>query len=162
MSSSKRDDTIDQIRVAVEQCDTEVDILQAAVEIIDRFSGDFNWTGFYMLRGDILEVGPYIGPVTEHTHIPLHRGICGAAASQKKSIIVDDVRSDSRFLACSTTTRSEIVVPLLDGDQVIGEIDIDSDQPASFTTDDRTMLEQIAAIVVSRLKAIRTIGQSER
>jgi len=102
----------------------------------------------------VLEVGPYIGPVTEHTRIELNEGICGAAASQKKSVIVDDVNADSRFLACSLTTRSEIVVPLMDGQACLGEIDIDSNKPSNFTDDDRRMLEEIAAAVVDRLKQI--------
>lgn len=160
--NDQRAATIAAVRKAIESCEHETDILTAAVRIIDSFSADFNWTGFYMLRGEMLVVGPYVGPVTEHTHIPLNRGICGAAASQKKSIIVDDVRADSRFLACSLTTRSEIVVPLLDGDLVLGEIDIDSDKPSLFTAEDRQMLEQIAADIVTRLKAVRALEISER
>ena len=81
-------------------------------------------------------------------------GICGAAASQKKTVIVDDVLSDSRFLACSIHTRSEIVVPLMDGDECIGEIDIDSNRPNNFTPEDRQMLEQVAVIIVERLRQL--------
>lgn len=107
-----------------------------------------------MLRHGVLEVGPYVGPPTKHTRIELNKGICGAAASQKRSLIVDDVNADPRFLACSLTTRSEIVVPLMDGHACLGEIDIDSDKPSHFTDDDRLMLEEIAAEVVIRLKQI--------
>jgi L-methionine (R)-S-oxide reductase len=145
---------VDDILKAVADKETEKDILKAAVELIDAFSDGFNWTGFYMMRGGVLEVGPYIGPVTEHTRIELNQGICGAAASQKKTVLIDDVNSDPRFLACSLSTRSEIVVPLMDGDNCLGEIDIDSDQPSFFTEDDRLMLESVAEVVVSRLKAV--------
>jgi GAF domain-containing protein len=69
--------------------------------------------------------------------------------------VVDDVNADPRFLACSVTTRSEIVVPLLDGDTVLGEIDIDSNEPGHFTEQDRIMLEAVAQVVVERLKTVR-------
>ncbi len=145
---------VDNIRIAIASHDSETEILQAAAELIDGYSEDFSWTGFYMMREDILEVGPYIGPKTDHLKIELDSGICGAAAYKKESIIVDDVRSDPRFLACSINTRSEIVVPLMDGETCLGEIDIDSDNPHNFSDMDRKMLEQVAEIVVERLKAI--------
>jgi len=154
MMEQKRTKLIDLIKTAIEDKQTEEEILTAAVRLIDGFSDGYNWTGFYMMRGDILEVGPYIGPETPHTRIELNSGICGAAATRKQSIVVDDVNTDPRFLACSVTTRSEIVVPLMDKDRCLGEIDIDSNQPAFFDQQDRLMLEEIAAIVVRRLKDI--------
>ena len=108
-----------------------------------------------MMRGNHLEVGPYVGPETSHTRIELNRGICGAAATQKKSLTVDDVRSDPRFLACSVSTRSELVVPLMDGDTCLGEIDIDSDTPSFFARQDQQMLEAVAKVIVTRLGQIR-------
>jgi GAF domain-containing protein len=152
---AKRQQLVRTVRTAIAGQKTEQEILQKAIELIDAFSADFNWTGFYMMRDGVLEVGPYIGPRTEHTRIELNSGICGAAATQKKSVIVDDVKSDPRFLACSLTTRSEIVVPLMDGQTCLGEIDIDSDKMSNFTDDDRRMLEEIASVVVDRLKQIR-------
>ena len=149
-----RSQLVDNIRIAISEAASEEEILKAAVELIDGFSDGYDWTGFYMMRDKILEVGPYLGPETPHTRIELDKGICGAAASQKKSIIVDNAQADSRFLACSTTTKSEIVVPLFDGDKIVGEIDIDSNQPSYFKEDDRKMLEAIAAVVVSRLKEL--------
>ena len=93
----------------------------------------YTWAGIYVLEGDELVLGPYLGKPSPHTRIPLNRGICGAAASEKATIIVDDVNSDPRYLACSIETKSEIVVPIMRGDKVFGEIDIDSDRPAAFT-----------------------------
>lgn len=153
MDNSRRQ-LVDNVRIAIAQHKAEREILKAAVELIDGYSEDFNWTGIYMLRGSHLEVGPYIGPKTPHTAIELNRGICGAAASEKRSIIVDDVKSDPRFLACSISTRSEIVVPLMDGHRVLGEIDIDSNRPAAFTPADKEMLEAVAGAIVRRLKEI--------
>ncbi|MDH4157153.1 MAG: GAF domain-containing protein [candidate division Zixibacteria bacterium] len=155
MMDDTRKQLIDNIRIAIADKSDEKEIFQAAVELIDGFNEDFNWTGFYVRKGRLLEVGPYIGPETPHKTIELNRGICGAAAVTGRTIIVDDVNSDARFLACSITTKSEIVVPLMDGDNCLGEIDIDSDKPGRFTTQDKAMLEAIAETVVTRLKQIR-------
>jgi len=154
--SDERRQLVDNIRIAIAEEKTEETVLRVAAELIDGFSEGYNWTGFYMMRGDHLEVGPYIGPETEHTKIDLSSGICGAAASQKETVLVDDVKSDERFLACSLTTRSEIVVPLMDGSVCMGEIDIDSDQPAHFGREDKEMLEEVAVLVVERLKEINS------
>jgi len=111
----------------------------------------YTWVGIYLIEGRELVLGPYLGRPSPHTRIPLDRGICGAAASAKATIIVDDVNSDPRYLACSLDTRSEIVVPIMRGDVVLGEIDIDSDRPAAFTTADRALLEDVAAALADRM-----------
>ena len=111
----------------------------------------YTWAGIYLLEGETLVLGPYVGKPSPHTRIPLNRGICGAAASEKQTIIVDDVDCDSRYLACSIETKSEIVVPIMRGDEVLGEIDIDSDTPAAFGAADRTLLERVAAALARRL-----------
>ena len=76
----------------------------------------YNWVGFYMLdeaaKPPVLVLGPFQGAMTPHTRIPLHQGICGAAASTGKTVIVDDVGKDPRYLACSLETKSEIVAPV--------------------------------------------------
>jgi L-methionine (R)-S-oxide reductase len=155
MMDRDRRQLVDNIRSAIAAKRTREEVLRAAVELIAASSDRFDWTGFYMLEGNILVVGPYVGPPTPHTRIELNRGICGAAATQQKTIIVDDVHADSRFLACSITTRSEIVVPLMDGHTCLGEIDIDSNRPSAFTPEDRKMLEAVAEAIVDRLKQIR-------
>jgi GAF domain-containing protein len=155
MNDSNRAQLIDNIRIAVAGQTDETALLKATAELIDGFSEHFNWTGFYLLSKGVLEVGPYIGPETEHTRIEINEGICGAAAAQKKTMVVDNVQADPRFLACSVSTRSEIVVPLMDGDKCLGEIDIDSNQPSYFNSDDQQMLEAIAEMIVTRLKEIR-------
>jgi putative methionine-R-sulfoxide reductase with GAF domain len=104
----------------------------------------YTWVGIYLMDGDHLVLGPFRGKPSPHTRIPLNHGICGAAASQKQTIIVPDVTVDPRFLACSLETRSEIVVPIMDGETCLGEIDIDSDKPDAFDESDRQFLEAVA------------------
>jgi GAF domain-containing protein len=120
------------------------------VELIPARLPYYNWTGFYMLDPDDLEtlvLGPFRGAPTEHVRIPVSRGICGAAVAQNRALIVDDVASDPRYLACSLETKSEIVVPIRVHGAVAGEIDIDSHALAAFSQADREFLEECAAIV---------------
>ena len=110
----------------------------------------YNWVGFYMLAPDdpnLLVLGPYMGAQTPHKRIPLNQGICGAAAATGKTIVVDDVNADPRYLACSLETRSEIVAPVYARGRVVGELDIDSHKLAAFQAADRVLVERCAAIV---------------
>jgi L-methionine (R)-S-oxide reductase len=125
--------------------------MQAAVERLKAELPHYTWVGIYLLEGQELVLGPFVGKPSPHTRIPLNRGICGAAASQQQTIIVDDVKSDPRYLACSLETKSEIVVPIMRDGQVLGEIDIDSDRPAAFGTPDRILLEKVAQALADRL-----------
>jgi GAF domain-containing protein len=108
----------------------------------------YSWVGIYLVEGDDLVLGPWKGPeATEHVRIPVGEGICGAAAASGQTEVVDDVNADPRYLACFPSTRSEIVVPIAYEGQVVGEIDIDSDQPAAFGEDDRAFLERVAQLI---------------
>lgn len=127
---------------------------ERAVALLKSRRPAYTWVGIYLLEGDTLVLGPYLGKPSPHTRIPLGRGICGAAAAEKATIIVDDVNADPRYLACSIETMSEIVVPILAADgAVLGEIDIDSDARAAFTAEDRTLLERVAADLAARWRA---------
>jgi L-methionine (R)-S-oxide reductase len=126
-------------------------IVRAAAE---RFL-HFSWTGFYMLDPtdhEMLVLGPFVGDPTPHVRIPVTQGICGAAVASGKTVIVDDVGSDPRYLSCSIATKSEIVVPIYANGTVVGEIDIDSHDPAAFKEDDHVFLEEVARIVGSYIE----------
>ncbi len=118
----------------------------------------FNWVGFYMTEKGLpgeeptLVLGPYVGAVTTHTRIRMNQGICGAAASTGQTVVVDDVNSDPRYLACSIETKSEIVAPVFVKGGVVGELDIDSHTPAAFTEDDRKLVEHCAKLVGTYLE----------
>jgi GAF domain-containing protein len=126
-------------------------LLAEVVSLLHRERPHYHWVGVYLLVGGELVLGPYVGKPTIHTRIPLHQGICGAAASTGQTLIVDDVNADPRYLACSLETRSEIVVPIQHQGRVLGEIDIDSDQPAAFTPHDRDLLEAVAALLAEKI-----------
>ena len=96
---------------------------------------------------ETLVLGPFIGDPTPHVRIPVTQGICGAAISLGRTVIVDDVNADPRYLSCSIKTKSEIVVPIYVRERIVGEIDIDSHTSAAFTDIDRVFLEQVAGIV---------------
>jgi L-methionine (R)-S-oxide reductase len=125
-------------------------LMKSIVALLHEKVTRYNWVGFYMLEregGDTLVLGPFKGTMTPHTRIPLNQGICGAAASSRKTIVVDDVNSDSRYLACSLETKSEIVVPVFVRGKVVGELDIDSHFLAAFGPDDRKLCEHAATLV---------------
>ena len=124
--------------------------MRNAVERLKAERPHYTWVGIYLLEGEELVLVPYLGKPSPHTRIPLNRGICGAAASQQQTIIVDDVNSDPRYLACSLETKSEIVVPIMRDDRVLGEIDIDSDRLSAFGSDDRALLETVAQALAER------------
>jgi L-methionine (R)-S-oxide reductase len=108
----------------------------------------YTWVGIYWLKGDTLTLGPWSGPEeTEHKKISIKEGVCGAAVRENQTVIVDDVQSDPRYLACFLDTRSEIVVPIRAKNKIIGEIDIDSTTPAAFTAEDRQFLEALAEYI---------------
>ncbi len=129
--------------------------MERTVRLLKDALADYTWVGIYLLEDDELVLGPFLGRPSPHTRIPLGRGICGAAATQKATIMVDDVNADPRYLACSLETRSEIVVPIMRGDRVFGEIDIDSDRPAAFGPRDRALLETVAGMLAEKLGAGR-------
>jgi GAF domain-containing protein len=141
-------DALNLVRQAVAEAPGPDAAAQRAVEELHERFPHYDWIGIYWVEGADLVLGPWIGPeATEHTRIPIGLGICGAAAASGQTEIVDDVGADERYLACFTTTRSEIVVPILAEGQVVGEIDIDGSDLAAFDETDKLFLEEIAALL---------------
>jgi GAF domain-containing protein len=140
------DDALDDIVVIVEKQSTNVG--EEVVSYLHDNFPKYSWVGIYLIKNDELVLGPWKGPqVTEHTTIPVGEGICGAAAASGRTEIIDDVTSDTRYLACFITTRSEIVVPIKKSGVVLGEIDIDSDVPNAFDENDAAFLEKVADLL---------------
>ncbi len=107
---------------------------------------NINWCGFYLLSGDRLFLGPFQGEVA-CTIIPLDKGVCGYAASNKKTVIVDDVNKFPGHIACSSLSKSEIVTPIIKDNEVKAVIDIDSPIYNRFTNEDKELLEEIASVL---------------
>lgn len=108
---------------------------------------ELNWIGFYFLRGRELVLGPFQGrPAC--VRIPLGKGVCGTAAAERRSILVPDVEAFPGHIACDTASRSELVVPLLAGDTLLGVLDLDSPVLARFDERDREGCELLAGVIV--------------
>jgi GAF domain-containing protein len=108
---------------------------------------DLNWAGFYFLRGGELVVGPFQGRVA-CVRIPVGAGVCGTAAARRATVIVPNVHAFPGHIACDSASNSEIVVPLVTGDRVIGVLDLDSPRLDRFTAADAGLLESLARLLV--------------
>ena len=120
-------------------------IVSDVVEYLYNKFEKYSWIGIYFVEGNELILGPWRGrQATEHTKIPIGKGICGSAAKSSKTEIIPDVNADPRYLSCFLSTKSEIVIPIKKDEKILGEIDIDSDIKNAFSTDDKIFLEKIA------------------
>ena len=146
-----------EITALAESSPSGQDLMRAMVKFLHDKMLKYNWVGFYMLepgaQPPVLVLGAFEGAMTPHTRIPLNQGICGAAASSGQTVVVDDVSKDSRYLACSLETKSEIVVPVFAHGKVVGELDIDSHFSAAFTTEDQQFVQHCAVLVGKKLEA---------
>lgn len=120
--------------------------LSNAASLIYMQLDRINWAGFYLMRGGELVLGPF-GGKPACTRIPVGKGVCGTAAARRETLVVPDVHLFPGHIACDEASRSEIVVPLMEGGRVVGVLDIDSPEPGRFTDLDRRYLEQAAALL---------------
>lgn len=108
----------------------------------------FNWVGVYLLRGDVLELGPFAGAATDHVRIPVGRGVCGTAVAENRDQNVPDVRERPNYLACSLETRSELVVLVRRGGvetgEIVAQIDIDSHVVGAFGSEEERAVRGVA------------------
>ena len=144
---------VEQVRALSEGEHDAIPVLaNAAAAMKSTFPEEYFWVGFYLVKpvhggeGEELLLGPFQGTVA-CVHIKKGKGVCGAAWQQQQSIIVDDVEQFPGHIACSSLSRSEIVVPIMKGDRMVAEIDIDSTETGTFDDTDRRYLEEIANIL---------------
>ena len=117
----------------------------AVVRLLNTSVQTYSWVGVYAVSGKELVLDAWSGPAaTEHTRIPIGKGVCGYAAKSGRTEIVSDVSKDPRYLQCFLSTKAEIVVPIVVQGSVVGEIDVDSDQPDAFSSVDAEFLEAVA------------------
>jgi len=117
----------------------------SVARLLNSSAPSYTWVGIYLIEGNDLVLDAWSGPeATSHNRIPVGKGVCGFAAKAGRTEIVSDVSKDPRYLQCFLSTKSEIVVPIFSSGRVVGEIDIDSDQPDAFSSVDREFLEAVA------------------
>lgn len=120
-------------------------LLRRAVELLHRSDPRFHWTGIYELYPDnVLRLGPFVGAPTDHVFIAVGQGVCGTAVAEKRNMNVPDVSKASNYLACSTSTRSELVVLIRKGGRIYGQIDIDSHELDAFDAQAEALVQDVA------------------
>lgn len=144
------DEIVCQVEEVVESPATRDEVLRQAVRILKEGREHYNWVGIYLIDRDMLVLHNYIGKPTEHTHIPIGKGVCGVAVAEAANQIVGDVTKLENYLACSVETRAEIVVLIKRGLEILGQIDIDSDLENAFTVEDEALLSRVADLIASR------------
>ena len=119
--------------------------MQAICNLLGSQMPAYDWVGFYLsdVKNKKLYLGPFYGEPTEHTSISYGKGVCGQVAEAQKTLVIDDVAEEKNYIACSIHVKSEIVVPIIKNQIVVGQIDIDSHTPAAFKQDDQQLLENI-------------------
>lgn len=148
MKSAMNDNhLIQQVEKLVSSGRSRDQILLQICRLLQINISKYTWIGFYLVDGNELILGPFAGKPSPHTRIKFDSGICGAAVREGETIVVDDVNSDPRYLACSLETKSEMVVPIWKDGKIVGEIDIDSDELAAFNETDRLILEQVSLLL---------------
>jgi L-methionine (R)-S-oxide reductase len=130
--------------VIADEPDTVANLANIAAALKEQFA--WFWVGFYLVKNDELVVGPFQGPVA-CTRIRKGKGVCGSSWSQKKTLIVPDVEKFPGHIACSSQSRSEIVIPIIRNNEVMGVLDVDSEFPDHFDQTDQQFLEQIVQLI---------------
>jgi GAF domain-containing protein len=151
MKPGSKRDRYDRVRAQLEalfaKCQDPTARMATIAALVHAKTPGVSWTGFYLLRGDRLQVGPYQGPLACMDLEP-HTGVCWAGIDRNEPVIVPDVRAFPSHIACDPRARSEIVIPLPDGQgRTVGVLDIDSERPAHFDDADRDGLVPIVALV---------------
>ncbi|AHM64387.1 GAF domain-containing protein [Paenibacillus polymyxa] len=139
-----------QLRALVHDESNRIANLANASALLGHFLPDVNWSGFYLYDGTELVLGPFQG-LPACIRIPLGRGVCGTAAAERRTLVIDDVHAFPGHIACDAASNSEIVIPLIKNDELIGVLDIDSPLKSRFDQEDRVFLEEFTAILVSSL-----------
>ena len=132
-------------------------LLRYAVRTIERSDDRYSWVGVYLHNEAEQELWlhNYVGEPTEHAKIPVGTGVCGRAVEQKENLNIPDVSKEEDYLACSLDVESELVVLIRAGDEIFGQIDLDSEEKAAFTDDDEVAIGMVADKLAEQLAAER-------
>ena len=144
-----------KVKAIIEGSDSRDEKLQRICDLLRREVPYFDWVGFYVTdaeKPDDLVLGPYNGAPTEHVRISVGTGICGRAAHTRRMFVVQDVSRETNYLACSPDVKAEIVLPILIGGRVWGELDIDSHTLAPFSSEDGEFLGKVCSLVAEMVR----------
>jgi len=135
----------------LENTNDNVAVLANASAFIYEILDDVNWVGFYINKNNALKLGPFQGrPAC--VDIKIGKGVCGSSASSRKSIIIEDVKKIDNYISCHDETRSEIVIPMIKDNILIGVLDIDSTKVSRFTENDQLLLEDLVSVIINNLE----------
>jgi GAF domain-containing protein len=156
MMTKEQESMLAEIDILISREKTPEARVHRVMEFLAARHSHFYWTGVFVLRGEELHVGPYVGPHTDHTRIPVGRGVCGSAVKNNTNRIVDDVRAESNYLACNLQTRSEIVVLIRDPEdkKILGQIDIDSTRLKGFGPADEAFLDAVGQRLAGEIREL--------
>ncbi|OAB45794.1 GAF domain-containing protein [Paenibacillus antarcticus] len=151
--SSSFTTVLEQLKALIHDEPNSIANLANASSLLNQFLNDINWVGFYLYDGKELVLGPFQG-LPACIRIPLNRGVCGAAASERKTLVVDDVHTFPGHIACDGATNSEIVVPIIKDGELYGVLDIDSPLKNRFDSEEQQFLEQFVEILTAQLSSL--------
>lgn len=152
-----REELLQEFQEFVRTAATAESVMERMAQRLHETMTRYNWVGFYLVDpadAGILLVGPFAGSFTPNARIPLDTGLCGAAATSRQTVVVDDVSKDPRYLSGSPMVNSEIVVPIFVRSKLVAELDIESYFAGTFTKSEQDFVEACAAIVRDYLEKI--------
>jgi L-methionine (R)-S-oxide reductase len=150
MKMSKHQELLKDFGYVAQSARTVEALMEGIVQRLHDTMTRYNWVGFYLVdktRSSNLVLGPHVGSFEPHENVSLDQGLCGAAATTKKTVVVNNVADDPRYLSGSELVKSEIVVPVISRGTLYGEIDINSYFANTFTHEDQQFVEACAALV---------------
>jgi L-methionine (R)-S-oxide reductase len=156
MNSRDRSKLRAEVEALVASDAPDDEVLEDVVRLVHEAHPRWDWSGIYLLVDGTLVVGPFAGSEEppEHSRIEVGDGVCGTAVAQDRNQLVDDVRELDNYLACSLSTRSELVVLIREGGRTVGQFDIDSDERGAFTEEDEALLDELAKVVAPRVASL--------
>jgi putative methionine-R-sulfoxide reductase with GAF domain len=156
MNSRDRSKLRAEVEALVASDAPDDEVLEDVVRLVHEAHPRWDWSGIYLLVDGTLVVGPFAGSEEppEHSRIEVGDGVCGTAVAQDRNQLVEDVRELDNYLACSLSTRSELVVLIREDGRIVGQFDIDSDERGAFTQEDEALLEELATVVAPRAASL--------
>jgi L-methionine (R)-S-oxide reductase len=156
MNSRDRSELKTEVEALVASDAPDEEVLRRVVRLVHDAHPRWDWSGIYLLVDGTLIVGPFAGSdePPEHSRIEVGEGVCGTAVAENENQLVEDVRELDNYLACSLSTRSELVVLIREDERIVGQFDIDSDERGAFTEEDEALLEELAMVVAPRVASL--------